>query len=41
MTHTKSEGDERSLAKFAHLGEAKRQQEAEIRARAEVADIDD
>ena len=35
------EGDERTLAKFAHLGEAKRQQEAEERARAEVADLDE
>jgi hypothetical protein len=29
------------VAKFAHLGEAKRQQEAEERARAEVADLFD
>lgn len=34
------EGSERVMAKFAHLREEQRQREAEERARAEVADLD-
>lgn len=36
-----AEGDERTLAKFAHIREHQRQIEAEERARAEVADLDE
>jgi hypothetical protein len=36
-----AQGDERMLAKFAHLREQQRQGEAEERARAEVADLYD
>jgi hypothetical protein len=35
------QGEERTLAKFAHLREQRRQRDVEERGRAEVADLDD